>query len=301
MKLQVVNPLDAQGKERNVSAEQAILLPSIMGGSLWQPGSEEGTSVPSDLLQRAQGLASATGKVVFALQRLSRQDVDDRRRILGRPVPFSPAEYTDLVGRYGQAVTEAMLNAGTKRLSVVAASAGGLVALKLLSQRSLPAGSVESLHVYDSTAMRAAAAPVAFARWGWDMVAREARRPEAQRNHSPLPYEVESETGPLMDMWLHRRVWTTDESYRIAEELACDPASPNTHIYVPKRNFTIGSVKRTNRSVWRLRAIAGANGNQGFAADIVPTLHSLTDDHEALGHMHNGTLADWAQWIVTPH
>jgi|GEM_PF-3360467 hypothetical protein len=285
MKIEVFQPsLDIQVKP---DPNTAILIPSILAGSLWQRD-ENGALVESDLTQRARGVADMTGQTVFALQRLTSDDLKHRPKgAFGLPVSYSKTEYDDVVATYSSKVAEA-LETSTKatKLEVLGASSGGTVALRLGRYSELP---IEAVHVFDSMAMREQSPVSAFGRWVADMLLREARRPDLQRNHNSLPYPVKSETGALVDMWMHRKIWTSDMAYQDATALAEDPNAPKVHIYLPENSFTIGAIGDVLRIRNELLRARKGKPNQ-FTVETAPVLHSATDDYGQLVRVLDGSI-----------
>lgn len=263
---------------------EAILLPSILGGSLYQVDGN-GNPVRSDLAQRAEGLADLTGKTVIALQRLTAEDVARRPRRMGMPEPYSEYEYDDLIAEtYGPAVTRTMEEHGLQRLDVLAVSAAGPVGLRLAADSIVP---IERLVVFDSTGMRIQPRAGAFARWAGHMVSKEVRRPEHMRNGNPLPYDVQSEAGSLTDMWMHQLPWTSAMARNDANRLAAGEERA-VKLYFAESSFTVGSLRAVRELAGNLNMVA-ARHNQGFRARVAPVQHTITDDYAALARVYGGS------------
>lgn len=286
MRIDVIMP-DPSVEPRTTPLEgRALLLPSILAGSLDQAGPNGGVVV-SDLRQRAQGLADYTGNPVLGLQRLTAEEIAERRGPYGLIRPYSLTEYEDaVISGYIAEIEKVLDSHSFSSLGVLAVSAGGPVGLRIAASAELP---VAELHVFDTTAMRHQTGPGALARYGTHMLRHEVGRPSYMRNGHPLPYAVQSETGAVSDMLVHRKVWLSDVAHRDADHLARH-GGPAVRMFFAERSFTVGSPDRIREVVESLNLAALSGSGSDFKAEVAPVQHTITDDYEALIRVLDGSI-----------
>lgn len=289
MRIEVISPNPEVEPQITPIRGRATVMPSILAGSLDQVN-PNGEVVASDLRQRAQGVADATGNPVIALQRLTKEDVGKRRTKYGLLKPYSPNEYDDVVGGYAGAVRWAMDSASLDSLDVLAVSAGGPVGFGLAHGNDLP---VNNLYVFDSTAMRRQPDILAVARYGLHFARHEIRRPKQMRNQHPLPYPVSSEAGVIPDMLIHRLIWNSARSLQEADVLARNggPEGLAVRMYFAERSFTVGLPNAVRAAAESLNLAAAGQGSD-FEAKVAPVHHTITDDYAALVRVMDGTITE---------
>ncbi|MFZ1249812.1 MAG: hypothetical protein WAQ24_05890 [Candidatus Saccharimonadales bacterium] len=273
--------------------DSLVVMPSILGGNLRDKADP---SRVSDLGQRAQTLADASGFAVMAIQRTNPDDLRSRTYALGLPRAYDASDYTKLVADEAAQIDKEASTHGASHISLVGVSAGGERGLAHVT-----AGlHYKSLFVFDPPAMQHSSAGTAFGRWATyqaKVALQDALGKPNYPNENPLEYKAQGEITALADLALHRDIWTQDNSFATLMGLAYAsvPGMKNTHTHliIPKNTFNLppGQAPRLVRALNLIATIVKSD----FIAQTTDQPHRVTDDPVRLARMvqASGILPDY--------